>query len=139
MEKKKFYELTIEERLAQVAGQAGLTPEEIAALGGEAGLSLEQADHMIENVVGRYALPLGIAQNFMVNGRAVLVPMVIEEAFGGGRRFLYGQTGRGRRRLHCSTTAPEMIGQMQVLDVTDLPGCPPETAGEQSPPAAGCG
>ena len=65
---KKFYELTTEERLAQVARQAGLSQEEAAALGGAAGLSLEQADHMIENVVGTYSLPLGIAQNFIVNG-----------------------------------------------------------------------
>ena len=100
MEKKKFYEMTIEERLAQVAGQAGLTPEESAALSGEAGLSLEQADHMIENVVGVYALPLGIAQNFIVNGRAVLVPMVIEEAsVVAGASFMAKLAAR-RRRLH---------------------------------------
>ena len=48
-----------------------------AAPGG--GLTLEQADKMVENVVGTYALPLGIATNFLVNGRDVLVPMVIEE------------------------------------------------------------
>ena len=121
MEKKKFYELTIEERLAQVAGQAGLTPEESAALSGEAGLSLEQADHMIENVVGRYALPLGIAQNFIVNGREVLVPMVIEEAsVVAGASFMAKLAAAGGG-FTASTTAPEMIGQMQVLDLADLP------------------
>jgi hydroxymethylglutaryl-CoA reductase len=121
MEKKKFYELTIEERLAQVAGQAGLTPAETAALGGEAGLSLEQADHMIENVVGRYALPLGIAQNFIVNGRPVLVPMVVEEAsIVAGASFMAKLAAAGGGFI-ASTTAPEMIGQLQVLDVNDLP------------------
>ncbi len=43
------------------------------------GLALEQADKMVENVIGTYALPLGIATNFVVNGRDMLVPMVIEE------------------------------------------------------------
>jgi len=122
MEKKKFYELTIEERLAQVAAQAGLTPEESASLGGEAGLSLEQADHMIENVVGRYALPLGIAQNFIVNGRPVLVPMVVEEAsIVAGASFMAKLAAAGGG-FTASTTAPEMIGQMQVLNVVDMPG-----------------
>ena len=77
--KPKFYELPPEQRLAEVVARAGLTPEEAAALSGAQGLSLSQADHMIENVVGTYSLPLGIAQNFVVNGREVLVPMVIEE------------------------------------------------------------
>ncbi len=45
----------------------------------ERGLGLAQADKMIENVVGMFALPLGIATNFQVNGRDVIVPMVIEE------------------------------------------------------------
>ncbi len=122
MEKKKFYELTIEERLAQVAAQAELTPEESSALGGGTGLSLEQADHMIENVVGRYALPLGIAQNFIVNGRPVLVPMVVEEAsIVAGASFMAKLAAAGGG-FTASTTAPEMIGQMQVLNIADLPG-----------------
>ncbi len=74
-----FYNWPLPERLDWVARWAGLTEEESAVLRGEAGLSAEQADRMIENVVGRYALPFGIALNFQVNGRDVLVPMVIEE------------------------------------------------------------
>jgi hydroxymethylglutaryl-CoA reductase len=117
---KKFYELTTEERLAQVARQAGLSQEEAGALGGAAGLSLEQADHMIENVVGTYSLPLGIARNFIVNGQPRLVPMVVEEAsIVAGASFMakLAQAGGGFR---AATTAPEMIGQMQVLDVADF-------------------
>ena len=56
-----------------------LSSEDIAALSGQAGLSSQQADHMIENVVGNYALPLGVALDFVVNRREVLVPMAIEE------------------------------------------------------------
>ena len=72
-----FYTKPQSERLQAVAQQAGLTPEEVAAF--SAGLNLEGADHMIENVVGLYSLPLGIATNFRVNNKEVLVPMVIEE------------------------------------------------------------
>ena len=75
----KFYNLTLQERARWIAEQAGLSPDEVAALAGPGGLTPEQADHMIENVIGLHALPLGIAQNFLVNGREVLVPMAIEE------------------------------------------------------------
>ncbi len=75
----KFYDLSVNGRLAQVAAKAGLSEKETMALKGDAGLMVEQADHMVENVVGVFGLPLGVAQNFVVNGREVLVPMVIEE------------------------------------------------------------
>jgi len=72
-----FYNLSLTER--QAALQDWLSPQELSAWGGEARLDPEQASHMIENVVGMYALPLGIALNFMVNGQDVLVPMAVEE------------------------------------------------------------
>ncbi len=115
----KFYNLSIEERLRQIAGQAGLTAGERSALGPE-GLSLAQADAMVENVVGVYGLPLGIAQNFLVNGREVLVPMVIEEpSVVAGASFMakLARTGGG---FFAEADAPEMIGQMQVLGLADL-------------------
>ncbi|OQY18520.1 MAG: 3-hydroxy-3-methylglutaryl-CoA reductase, partial [Anaerolineaceae bacterium 4572_32.2] len=74
-----FYDLSLEERVAQVARWAALSEDEAAVLRGAAGLDLTRADQMIENVVGLHSLPLGIAVNFVVNGRDVLVPMVIEE------------------------------------------------------------
>src|SRR5262245_5415710 len=68
-----FYRLPVAERRALV----GLT--EAAALLEAGGLDLDTADHMIENVVGLYGLPFAVALNFRVNGKDVLVPMVIEE------------------------------------------------------------
>ena len=66
----KFYELSLAERLQQLS-ETGLTADDLSALSGESGLTAEQADHMIENVVGTYALPLGVARNFIVKiGRA---------------------------------------------------------------------
>ncbi|NLF03212.1 MAG: hydroxymethylglutaryl-CoA reductase, degradative [Anaerolineales bacterium] len=114
-----FYQRTLEERAALVAEWAGLTDEEVQTLQGALGLDLARADQMIENVVGRYALPLGIAVNFVVNGRAVLVPMVIEEpsvVAGASFAAKLASAGGGFR---ASATAPEMIGQLQVIDLAD--------------------
>jgi hydroxymethylglutaryl-CoA reductase len=84
-------------------------------------LSPEQADHMIENVIGLYALPVGIALNFTVNGRDVLVPMVVEEpSIVAGASFM-ARLARAGGGFQAHVTPPEMIGQMQVLDVADLP------------------
>ena len=116
-----FYNLSLEQRLAELGRRGELTPEELAALSGQAGLSREQADHMIENVIGLHALPLGIALNFIVNGREVLVPMVVEEpSIVAGASFM-AKLARAGGGFLAHTTAPEMIGQMQVLDSADLP------------------
>ena len=74
-----FYKLPLETRLDLIQQQIALSDEEARVLGEGMGLSLEQAGHMTENTVGLYALPLGIATNFRINGKDVLVPMVIEE------------------------------------------------------------
>lgn len=116
-----FYNLSLEQRLAELGRRGDLTSEELAALSGQAGLSREQADHMIENVIGLHALPLGIALNFIVNGREVLVPMVVEEpSIVAGASFM-AKLARAGGGFLAHTTASEMIGQMQVLDIADLP------------------
>jgi hydroxymethylglutaryl-CoA reductase len=83
------------------------------------GLSVERADQMIENVVGLYALPLGIAVNFRVNGCDVLVPMAIEEPSVVAGASFAAKLARAGGGFSARTTPPEMIGQIQVLDVTD--------------------
>lgn len=82
MEKSKlpgFYKLTPEERLAIVKSLTGLSDEEGKELVKTGSLSLETAANMIENVIGTLEFPLGIATNFIVNGKPVLVPMATEE------------------------------------------------------------
>ncbi len=116
-----FYNLTLEERRSKLASQGILTPENLAALGGEAGLSLDQAQHMIENVVGLYSLPIGIALNFVVNGQDVLIPMVVEEpSIVAGASFM-AKLVRAGGGFIASTTPPEMIGQIQILELADPP------------------
>ncbi|MEN6522516.1 MAG: hydroxymethylglutaryl-CoA reductase, degradative [Anaerolineaceae bacterium] len=120
MSEPKFYDLSPDERLEVIARQTGLSTEEMQILSGEVGLSLEQADHMVENVVGRYALPVGIARNFVINGREVPVPMMIEEpSVVAGASFMakLAQTGGG---FHSQADEPVMIGQIQVLDLPDV-------------------
>ncbi len=115
-----FYRRRRDERARIVAAWAGLTPAEQAALEGRAGLTAEQADHMIENVIGVYALPLGIATNFVINGRDVLVPMVVEEpSIVAGVSFA-AKLAREGGGFTTSADDPVMIGQIQVLDVADL-------------------
>ena len=116
-----FYNLSLEERRAELLRHAELTPEELAALTGQAGLNAHHADHMIENVVGLYALPLGIALNFVVNGHQVLVPMAIEEpSVVAGASFM-AKLARAGGGFSAHTSPPEMIAQLQILDVADLP------------------
>jgi hydroxymethylglutaryl-CoA reductase len=114
-----FYNLTLDQRRAKLADAAGLTPENLLPFS-SGGLSPEAADPMIENVVGTFSLPLGIGLNFQVNGRDVLVPMVIEEpSVVAGASFMAKLTRAGGG-FHTTTSAPEMIGQMQLLDVDDI-------------------
>jgi hydroxymethylglutaryl-CoA reductase len=116
-----FYNLPLAERLEALRLAGELDTADIAALSGAAGLSPDQADHMVENAVGVYALPLGIALNFIVNGREVLVPMAIEEpSVVAGASFM-AKLARLGGGFSAQTAPPEMIGQMQLLDVPDLP------------------
>jgi hydroxymethylglutaryl-CoA reductase len=74
---------------------------------------------MIENVVGLHSLPLGIAVNFRVNGRDVLVPMVIEEPSVVAGASFAAKLARAGGGFRARAAAPEMIGQIQVLDMAD--------------------
>lgn len=115
-----FYDKSLAERAAEVAAWAGLYEGERAALDGSGGLTLEQANHMIENVVGLHSLPLGVAVNFLVNGREVLVPMAIEETSVVAGASFMAKLARAGGGFVAHVTAPEMIGQMQILDLADV-------------------
>ncbi len=113
-----FYNLTLEERRAKLADASQLTPDNLLPFSN--GLSAEAADHMIENAIGTFALPLGIGLNFMVNGRDVLVPMAIEEpSVVAGASFM-AKLARSGGGFVATTTEPLMIGQMQVINITNL-------------------
>ncbi len=116
----KFYNLNPKARLEQLEQETSLSKEDLAVLSGEMGLSADQADHMIENVIGTFGLPLGVARYFRVNGRDVSVPMAIEEpSVVAGASFM-AKLALPAGGFFAESDPPEMIGQIQVLDLPDL-------------------
>src|SRR5512142_241185 len=114
-----LYNLSIDQRRAKLAESAEI-PAELLSAYDAGGLTPEAADHMIENVIGLYSLPMGVALNFQVNGRDVLVPMVIEEpSVVAGASFM-AKLVRAGGGFIASAGVPLMIGQMQVLELADL-------------------
>lgn len=116
-----FYNQSLSERRRLLAELTHLSDKDLDVLSGLAGLSADQADHMVENVVGVHGLPLGIALNFVVNGQDVLVPMAIEEPSVVAGASYMAKLARAGGGFFAHTTPPEMIGQIQLLDVSDLP------------------
>ncbi len=115
-----FYEKPLTERHAVLLEAGWLQPADLAALSGQEGLDDDQADHMIENVIGTFSLPIGLALNFVVNGREVLVPMAVEEpSVVAGASFM-ARLARIGGGFHAHVSAPEMIGQIQILDLADI-------------------
>ncbi|MBN1876557.1 MAG: hydroxymethylglutaryl-CoA reductase, degradative [Anaerolineae bacterium] len=114
-----FYNLSIQERLNFITEHVRLTQEECDILKGALGLDVQRAEQMIENTVGLYALPLGIAANFIVNGREVLVPMVIEEPSVVAGASFAAKLARAGGGFTAVTDDPMMIGQIQLVEVAD--------------------
>ena len=115
-----FYRLSIPERLDKLRDFADLTDEDIALLEAFGALDAATADRMIENVVGSYAFPLGMATNFQINGQDYLIPMALEEP-----SVVAAASNAARMTRECggftaSTTDPVMIGQIQLADIPDL-------------------
>ena len=116
---KKFYKMTLAERHEYLLQNSNLKAEDLETWLPSSGLSFETADHMIENAVGLFSLPLGISQNFIVNGKPVLVPMVVEEpsvVAAVSYMAKLAQPGGFKAWMH----SQEMIGQVQLLDLADL-------------------
>ena len=110
-----FYKLSLSER--QAALGAWLDGASAAALTGAEPLSAEAVDRMIENAIGTFALPLGLALNFLVNGRDIVVPMAVEEPSviaGASNAARLVRLGGG---FTASADRPLMVGQIQVLDI----------------------
>lgn len=112
-----FYRQSTEERLSTIEQWAELSRQDIDTISGILGLSINDADHMIENAIGLFSLPLGIATNFLINKRDYLIPMVIEEpsviaaVSNAGRLFREGEG------FTTHSDEPIMIGQIQLLDI----------------------
>ncbi|MEL9998195.1 MAG: hydroxymethylglutaryl-CoA reductase, degradative [Sulfolobales archaeon] len=112
-----FYRLGVSERLGIVKDFAGLTDEEVNLLQ-TSKMGLVIADKMIENVIGTFELPLGIATNFLINGKDYLIPMAIEEPSVVAAASNAARMCREGGGLFAVSTDPLMIAQIQLVGVT---------------------
>lgn len=116
-----FFKMSINERITALHRRGLLDDEDLRALtSGDHTLRLPVADKMIENVVGVFGLPLGLALNFLINGQDYVVPLVVEEP-----SIVAGLSGAARiARLsggyHASSTDPILIGQVQTVNIDDV-------------------
>ncbi len=113
---------TPDERLHALADAVRLDADDLRVLGQPGGLPLERANGMIENVVGTFELPLGIATNFVVNGRDYLVPMAVEEPSVVAAASFMARIARANGGFETSSTAPVMRAQVQVVGLSDPHG-----------------
>jgi len=114
-----FYKKSAEDRWKIVQEFGGLSDEEIRTLGNTGALKFDQVDRMIENVVGTIPMPLGIAVNFLINGKDYLVPMAIEEPSVVAAASNAARMARTKGGFAASTSGPIMIGQIQLTHVPD--------------------
>jgi len=117
----KFFEKSRKERLDVVGNFANLSTEELEILENEnGGISFEKADKMVENAIGTFSLPLGVATNFKINGKDYLVPMVIEEPSVIAAASKGAKIARIKGGFEVTANESLSIGQIQILDV-DIP------------------
>ncbi len=110
------------DRLATLSKMAGLSSSDQIALGGIDALPVELANGMIENVIGKFEIPLGVATNFTVNGRDYLVPMAVEEPSVVAAASYMAKIARGCGGFSSSSTRPIMRAQVQILGLADPHG-----------------
>ncbi|MGI0035367.1 MAG: hydroxymethylglutaryl-CoA reductase, degradative [Nitrososphaera sp.] len=116
MAEKKFYEMSRSERLGYLKKSASF-PEDIDSM--LAPLSFEQADRMVENAVGIMSVPMGIATNFVINGREILVPMATEEPSVIAAASKAAKIAKSRGGFDAKAGDSIMIGQVQVVGLAN--------------------
>jgi len=116
---ENYRSMTPAERLAALAKAVSLSADDVRAIGEPDSLPIERANGMIENVVGKFELPFGIATNFLINGRDYLIPMAVEEPSIVAAASYMARIARDNGGFFTSSTGPIMRAQVQVLGVTD--------------------
>jgi hydroxymethylglutaryl-CoA reductase len=116
---KKFYEMSLDERLSLLASKSNLTKNEISTVINQP-LSFYKIDGMVENAVGSFPLPLGIATNFVINGKEYLVPMAIEEPSVIAAASHAAKLAKSRGGFKASAESSIMRGQIQVTNLLDI-------------------
>ncbi len=119
-----FYKITVAERRSLVSESTGVSAEQMARAFDDGGLNPEAADKFVENVLGVYALPLGVALNVRVNGHDHVVPMVVEEPSVVAAASNAAKMVRAGGGFHVEIDEPIMISQVQLIEVEDLESGP---------------
>ena len=114
-----LYKVDMAERIKRVKELAGLTDEEVDVIYSMNGLKREVADRMIENVIGAIQIPLGIATNFVINGKEYAIPMAIEEPSVVAAASNAAKMARARGGFYAIATRPLMVAQIQTMGVAD--------------------
>lgn len=114
-----FYKLPVADRVRVVKEFAGLNDEEASLLQKPGALGLDVANRMVENLVGVMPVPLGVAVNFLINGRDLVVPMAIEEPSVIAAASNAAKMSRAKGGFQATSTDPIMIGQIQTTGVQD--------------------
>jgi len=115
-----LHRLTLEERLERVKAFSGLSPEDVNVLSGKASLPLEVAEHLIENVVGYFPVPLGVATNFCIDGEDILIPMAVEETSIIAAASATAKWVRREGYIRTFTQGDLIIGQVQLPNVRNV-------------------
>src|SRR5580704_1022206 len=112
-----FYKVTVQERRALVGEATGASPADIERALDAGGLDAETADKFVENVLGTYGLPYGVALNVRVNGHDHVVPMVIEEPSVVAAASNAAKMARAGGGFIADADPPLMIAQIQLYEV----------------------
>lgn len=114
-----FHKMTLTQRIDMVSEFAGLSADEVKLLGKSSSLGMETAQHLIENVIGTFELPLGVAPNFTVNGKDVLIPLAVEESSVVAAMANAAKMAASGGGFYASTSGPVMIAQIQAMNISD--------------------
>ena len=114
-----FYKLPVVERVKLLREFVGLSEDDASVLQKPGALGFDLANRMVENVIGVMPVPMGVAVNFLVNGRDIVVPMAIEEPSVIAAASNAAKMSRLKGGFKATTTDPVMIGQIQVVGVKD--------------------
>lgn len=115
----KFYKRTVQERQELIQELSELSSDQLQSLN-DSGLNLIDANHMIENVIGRYSLPFAVATNFTINSIDRLIPMVVEEPSIVAACSFAGKLFRESGGFKAYSDEPIMIGQVQIVEVENV-------------------
>jgi hydroxymethylglutaryl-CoA reductase len=115
-----FHRLSQAERRERVGILCDLDDDDLKVLSGKHGLPSDVAEHLIENVIGQFPMPLGVATNFTIDGRDVLIPMAVEETSIIAAASATAKWVRREGSIRTYMKGDLIIGQVQIPSVRDV-------------------